>query len=122
MSQSNYDASKPEDKQHFMRCGGCGEWIDKRDLDEIFSHETDHEQHPDIPYAGSKKVGQVASPLTGELRIALLEGQIELHRDELDWWAAEMDFWRCKFLREHPELDNWDYALNARQRESERGF
>lgn len=22
----------------------------------------------------------------------------------------------------NPELDNWDYALNARQRESERGF
>ena len=114
----------PNPKTSSTSCAAedAGKWIDKRDLDEIFSHETDHEQHPDIPYAGSKKVGQVASPLTGELRIALLEGQIELHRDELDWWAAEMDFWRCKFLREHPELDNWDYALNARQRESERGF
>jgi len=72
--------------------------------------------------AVSRMIASESDTLTDDLRMALLEGQIELHRDELDWWAAEMDFWRCKYLREHPELDSWDYAINARQRESERGF
>lgn len=56
MSQTNYDEASPDDKAHFMRCGECGEWIDKRDLDEIFSHETDHEQYADIQYGGSTRI------------------------------------------------------------------
>lgn len=57
-----------------------------------------------------------------ELKIAVLEGQMELHHDELKWWAEELDFWRSKYLKEHPELDNWAYVMNARKDEQERGF
>ncbi len=52
MSQRAYDEATPDERIHFMRCNACGEWIDKRDLDEIFSHETDHKPHPDIQYSG----------------------------------------------------------------------
>lgn len=57
-----------------------------------------------------------------ELKIAMLEGEMELHHAEIGWWAAELDFWRCKYLREHPEHDNWEYVRNARKDEEERGF
>lgn len=56
-----------------------------------------------------------------DLAQAVLEGEQELHHDELGWWAAELDFWRCKFLKEHPELDNWEYVQNARKNEEGRG-
>jgi hypothetical protein len=44
------------DRQHFMQCRTCGEWFDMRNLDEVFKHETDHKDRPDIQYAGSKRV------------------------------------------------------------------
>lgn len=59
MSQSAYDESSEQDKSHFICCGACGEWIDCRDLDEVFSHEVGHKPHPDIPYTGVKKVEKI---------------------------------------------------------------
>lgn len=56
MSNSTYNESSETDRVHFIKCGACGEWLDCRDLDEIFSHETDHKPHPDIPYSGSKRI------------------------------------------------------------------
>lgn len=56
MSQAAYNEAAPADKQHFIKCGACGEMIDMRSLDEVFSHETDHQPHPDIQYAGSRRL------------------------------------------------------------------
>ncbi len=56
MSQRAYDEASPEDRIHFIKCGRCHEWIDCRDLDEVFSHETDHKPHPDIPYSGVRRI------------------------------------------------------------------
>ena len=56
MSQQAYEEASLEDRQHFMRCAVCGEWIDCRSLDEVFNHETDHKEHPDIQYGGSKRI------------------------------------------------------------------
>ncbi|HEV2329204.1 MAG TPA: hypothetical protein VGY56_10490 [Verrucomicrobiae bacterium] len=58
MSDQNYDAASPEEKQHFFQCGECGEWIDCRCLDEVFKHETDHKERPDIQYAGAVRINQ----------------------------------------------------------------
>lgn len=67
-------------------------------------------------YAASKPTADPA------LKIAVLEGEQELHHDEIGWWAKELDFWRLKYLKEHPELDNWEYVRNARKDEGESGF
>jgi hypothetical protein len=56
MSNQSYTDASDQDKQHFMKCGGCSEWIDCCDLDEVCSHEIDHEPHPDIQYSGSAKI------------------------------------------------------------------
>lgn len=72
---------------------------------------------------GKKFAGETLSePLNDELRIAVLEGEIELHHDEIKWWADELDFWRRKYLADHPEHDNWAYVMNARKDEEKRGF
>ena len=44
------------DDIHFMTCNVCGERFDMRSLDEVFKHETDHKERPDIQYTGSKRV------------------------------------------------------------------
>lgn len=54
-----------------------------------------------------------------QLEILRLRGEILLLEKQIDWFAAEQDFWRCKYLREHPEHDNWDYVDSARESESE---
>ena len=35
----------------------------------------------------------------------------------LEFFAAEQDFWRSKYLREHPELDTWEYVETVREKE-----
>jgi hypothetical protein len=39
-------------------CEAYGEWVDARDLDEVFSHHDDHRPHPDIPYRSAERVGE----------------------------------------------------------------
>lgn len=56
-----------------------------------------------------------------DLEILRLRGEIELLATELDWWAKEQDFWRRKYLRDHPEHDNWDYVNAAREIEDKAG-
>jgi hypothetical protein len=34
----------------------CGEIFDRRTLDEVLFHHTDHKHRPDIQYSGSKKL------------------------------------------------------------------
>lgn len=54
-----------------------------------------------------------------DLQIAKLEGDVLLLEEEndrlrqqLDWFAASQDRWRCRYLKEHPELDNWNSIEN----------
>lgn len=55
MSNTAYQDASEEDREHFIQCGTCGEWIDCRDLDEVFYHE-DHQNHADVQYAGSRRI------------------------------------------------------------------
>lgn len=52
-----------------------------------------------------------------QIMIQELRGEILLLQDNaaLDWAMAEMDFWRAKYLREHPEMDTWEKIETARQ-------
>mgnify|MGYP006309152333 CR=1 FL=1 len=56
MSDKAFNEASYEDRQHFIQCRECGEWIDCRSLDEVIKHETDHEERPDIQYAGSRRI------------------------------------------------------------------
>jgi len=62
MTNADFSALPPREKQHFMRCPECGEWFDKRDLDAVFFHCTDHVQRPDIPYGGCSWPGKEGEP------------------------------------------------------------
>lgn len=53
--------------------------------------------------------------MNSNLKIARLEGEVLLLEEEnmrlrqqLDWFADSQDRWRSRYLKEHPELDNWD--------------
>lgn len=56
-----------------------------------------------------------------DIEILRLRGEIQLVNAQVDWFVAEMDFWRAKYLREHPDHDNWDYVQTARENEGEPG-
>lgn len=56
------------------------------------------------------------------IRELALEGEVALLEERLEWFAADLDFWRRKYLLEHPEKDNWKYVAEARKDEEERGF
>jgi hypothetical protein len=51
-----YEQLPPEEKGHFARCAECGEWFDRRSLDEVVFHFVDHKHRPDIQYSGSEKL------------------------------------------------------------------
>jgi hypothetical protein len=55
--------------------------------------------------------------LTQEGENILLREENAKLRESLEWFANEQDFWRSKFLKEHPECDNWEYVENARENE-----
>lgn len=49
-----------------------------------------------------------------ELQIATLQGQVSMLEEEakktqaqLDYFARSQEFWRIKYLNEHPEHNNW---------------
>lgn len=54
-----------------------------------------------------------------DIEILRLRGEIQLLEKQIDWFAAEQDFWRRKYLCEHPEHDNWDYVETALENEGE---
>ena len=56
MSDKAFNEAGYADRKHFIQCCECGEWIDCRNLDEVFKHETDHKERPDIQYSGSRRV------------------------------------------------------------------
>ena len=48
-------------KEHQLKCVNCGQIIDMRDLSQVFAHENCNgipiEKIKQIPYSGSRKVG-----------------------------------------------------------------
>ena len=56
MNSADFDELSESEKEHFYKCGKCGEMVDKRQLDEVFFHETDHKPRPDIQYGGSVRI------------------------------------------------------------------
>jgi len=62
----NIDHLSMEEKQHFIRCE-CGEFIDMRDLAEIFSHLHMKGKSPEAEWSFSVKKGEPAAyPRTGK--------------------------------------------------------
>jgi hypothetical protein len=53
VAPDEYEKLPPEEKEHFAACLECGEIFDRRSLDEVLFHHTDHKHRPDIQYSGS---------------------------------------------------------------------
>jgi hypothetical protein len=34
----DHDDTAPTEGDHFLKCPGCGEWFDMRDLDQVIDH------------------------------------------------------------------------------------
>jgi hypothetical protein len=44
MRDHDYNRAEDEDRQHFIQCHVCGQWIDARDMDEVLLHgSVEHE-------------------------------------------------------------------------------
>jgi hypothetical protein len=56
MTLDEYEKLPPEEKEHFAKCSECDEIFDRRSLDEVPFHHTDHKHRPDIQYSGSEKL------------------------------------------------------------------
>jgi hypothetical protein len=56
MTLDEYEKLSPEDKEHFAKCSECRAIFDRRSLDEVLFHHTDHKHRPDIQYSGSEKL------------------------------------------------------------------
>jgi uncharacterized C2H2 Zn-finger protein len=56
MTIDEYENLSPEEKEHFVKCSRCGKIFDRRSLDEVLFHHTDHNHRPDIPYSDSVKL------------------------------------------------------------------
>lgn len=50
------------------------------------------------------------------LHMALLEGELALLKDQLDYFARSQDYWRSRFLRDNEELNNWEYVNSVESR------
>jgi hypothetical protein len=50
MTIDEYEKLPPEEKQHFAKCSECGAILDRRSLDEVLFHHTDHKHRTDIQY------------------------------------------------------------------------
>ena len=46
MTPDEYEKLPPEEKEHFATCPECGEIFDRRSLDEVLFHHTDHKHRP----------------------------------------------------------------------------
>jgi hypothetical protein len=54
VTSHEYEQLSCEEKEHFAKCSKCGEIFDRRSLDEVLFHHTDHRHRPDIQYSGSE--------------------------------------------------------------------
>jgi hypothetical protein len=56
MTIDEYEKLPLEEKEHFTRRKNCGEMFDRRSLDEVLFHATDHKHRPDTQCSGSEKL------------------------------------------------------------------
>ncbi len=56
VSTADFDQLSESEKRHFYQCSRCGEVLDKRQLDDVLFHETNHKPRPDIQYSGSLRI------------------------------------------------------------------
>jgi hypothetical protein len=56
MTPDEYEKLPPEEQEHLARRSTCGEIFDRRSLDEVLFHHTDHKHRPDIQYSASEKL------------------------------------------------------------------
>jgi hypothetical protein len=55
MNADDFNELSESEKRHFYKCSRCGEMVDRRQLDDVLFHETDHKPRPDIQYSGSSQ-------------------------------------------------------------------
>jgi hypothetical protein len=56
MTADEYEQLPADEKEHFATCSECGEIFNRRSLDEVLFHHTDHKDRPDIQYSGSEQL------------------------------------------------------------------
>jgi hypothetical protein len=56
MTFEEYEQLPSNEREHFAKCDKCGEIFDRRSLDEVLFHATDHKHRPDIQYSGWEKL------------------------------------------------------------------
>jgi hypothetical protein len=56
MNAGDFCELSEAEKRHFYKCEQCGEMVDRRQLDDVLFHETDHKPRPDIQYGGSVRI------------------------------------------------------------------
>ena len=56
MTANEYETLPLKEKKHFAKCSECGEIFDRRSLDEVLFHQTDHKYRPHVQYSGSTRL------------------------------------------------------------------
>ncbi len=56
MNDADFNELNEPGKGHFYKCSRCGEMVDKRQLDDVLFHETDHKPRSDIQYGSSVRI------------------------------------------------------------------
>jgi hypothetical protein len=56
VNDDDFDELSESEKRHFDQCSQCGAMVDKRQLDDVLFHETDHKPCADIQYGGSVRI------------------------------------------------------------------
>jgi hypothetical protein len=58
MNTADFNELRDSEKRHFYGCTQCGEMVDRRQLDDVLFHETNHKPRPDIQYGGSQSLSE----------------------------------------------------------------
>jgi hypothetical protein len=64
LTLAEYEKLPPKEKEHFAKCEKCGEIFDRRSLDEVLFHHTDHKHRPDISIPVRKRWISTLPPTT----------------------------------------------------------
>jgi hypothetical protein len=56
MIADEYKQLPPEEKEHFFQCPKCCQFVDKRELQDVIFHVTNHKPKPRIPRITGKPI------------------------------------------------------------------